>query len=256
MSSSGHPPVSSAARPGAAAGTGATAGKDARRRKSTRNEAKPARRRLSPSERRRIDRILEILAETYPDARCALNFNTPFELLVATILSAQCTDKRVNQVTARLFPRWNTPEAFASLRQEELEEAIRDCGLFRSKARNLIALSRQLLEEYDGQVPDRREDLERLPGVGRKTANVVLSNAFGQPAIAVDTHVFRVANRLKLADSRDVFETEQQLMDVIPREKWSAAHHQLIHHGRAICSARRPQCHACPLMALCPSATP
>lgn len=209
---------------------------------------------IPPEEQERVARILEVLAETYPDARCALNFSTPFELLVATVLSAQCTDKRVNEVTARIFPRWNTPEDFAALSQGELEEAIRDCGLFRSKARHLIALSQQLLEEHDGEVPAEREALERLPGVGRKTANVVLSNAFGQPAIAVDTHVFRVANRLGLAQSNNVMETERQLMERIPEHLWSQAHHWIIHHGRAICSARRPRCGICPLEGLCPSA--
>ena len=196
--------------------------------------------------------VLDILAHMYPDARCALNFSTPFELLVATVLSAQCTDKRVNEVTARLFPRWNTPEDFASLDENELAEAIRDCGLYRTKSRNLIALSRRLLEEHGGQVPADREALERLPGVGRKTANVVLSNAFGQPAIAVDTHVFRVANRLGLVRAKTPWEAEQQLMETIPKELWSQAHHWLIHHGRALCHARRPRCGECPLLALCP----
>lgn len=225
----------------------------ARRNASTKSNTK-GRRRLGAREKARIEAILDILAATYPDARCALHFTTPFELLIATVLSAQCTDKRVNEVTARIFPRWNKPEHYAGLAQEELEEAIRDCGLFRSKARHIIALSRQLLEEHDGEVPAEREALERLPGVGRKTANVVLSNAFGEPAIAVDTHVFRVANRLGLANSNNVLETERQLMEVIPRELWSPAHHWLIHHGRAICSARKPRCSACPLQQLCPAA--
>lgn len=220
----------------------------------SRKTAAPKRRRLTRKERERIDEVLRILAETYPDAKCALNFRTPFELLVATVLSAQCTDKRVNEVTARIFPRWNKPEHYASLSQHELEEAIRDCGLFRSKSRHLIQLSQQLLTDHDGEVPRRREELEKLPGVGRKTANVVLSNAFGEPAIAVDTHVFRVANRLGLARSNNVLETEKQLMEVIPRELWSPAHHWLIHHGRAICQARRPRCGECPLQELCPSA--
>lgn len=232
----------------------ASAEKRRTRRNTGRNAGTKSRRRQGAREKARIEAILRILAATYPDARCALHFSTPFELLVATVLSAQCTDKRVNEVTARIFPRWNRPEHYAGLAQEELEEAIRDCGLFRSKARHIIALSRQLLEEHDGQVPADREALERLPGVGRKTANVVLSNAFGEPAIAVDTHVFRVANRLGLANSDNVLETERQLMEVIPRELWSPAHHWLIHHGRAICSARKPRCSQCPLQQLCPAA--
>src|SRR5690606_9364202 len=178
MPSTGHTPTPAVPAIEGAGSLGETGTKGANRRKPARNGPRTGRRRLSAAERRRIQRVLEILAETYPDARCALNFTTPFELLVATVLSAQCTDKRVNQVTARLFPRWNTPEDFAGLQQSELEEAIRDCGLFRSKARHLIALSRQLLDEHDGVVPDTREALEALPGVGRKTANVVLSNAF------------------------------------------------------------------------------
>lgn len=237
---------------GSGGGQARTRAKQTAAKRST--AAKRRRRRISAKERQRIDEVLCILAETYPDAKCELNFRTPFELLVATVLSAQCTDKRVNEVTARLFPVWNKPEHFASLSQHELEEAIRDCGLFRSKARHLIGLSQQLLTEHDGEVPQEREKLEKLPGVGRKTANVVLSNAFGEPAIAVDTHVFRVANRLGLARSDKVLETEMQLMDVIPRELWSPAHHWLIHHGRRLCQARRPRCGECPLEELCPSA--
>ncbi|HEY8418326.1 MAG TPA: endonuclease III [Limnochordales bacterium] len=198
-----------------------------------------------------VPAILERLAEMYPDARCALHFTTPFELLVACILSAQCTDKRVNIVTARLFPRCNRPEHFAAMTPEELAEEIRDCGLYRSKARHIVELSQILLDRYDGQVPQSREELMQLPGVGRKTANVVLSNAFGRPAIAVDTHVFRVANRIGLASADDPFKTELQLMDAIPESLWSQAHHWLIHHGRNLCSARNPRCHACPIQPYC-----
>lgn len=202
-------------------------------------------------ERRR--RILDTLAEMYPDAKCELNFTTPFELLVATILSAQSTDKRVNMVTARLFPKYNTPEDFAALPYETLEAEIREIGLYRSKAKNIIEMSRRLLQEHDGQVPADREALEKLPGVGRKTANVVLSNAFGIPAIAVDTHVFRVANRLGLVHrAKTPLETERQLMRNIPKEQWSQAHHWLIHHGRRLCHARNPRCGECPLLSLCP----
>jgi len=206
---------------------------------------------MRTDERRR--KILEVLAKTYPDAKCELNFSTPFELLVATILSAQSTDKRVNMVTERLFAKYNTPEAFAVLPYETLEEEIKEIGLYRNKAKNIIEMSRRLLEEHDGQVPRDREVLEKLPGVGRKTANVVISNAFDIPAIAVDTHVFRVAGRLGLVrDARTPLETEKQLMRNIPREQWSKAHHWLIHHGRRVCHARNPRCGECPLLCLCP----
>ena len=163
-----------------------------------------------------VEAVLERLDETYPDADCALVHSNAFELLVATILSAQCTDERVNIVTARMFPKYNKPEHYAGLSYSEMEEMIRDCGLFRNKARAIVDASRMLLEEYDGQVPRTRDELMKLPGVGRKTANVVMSTAFGIPAIAVDTHVFRVANRIGLADAKDVSRTEQQLMEAIP----------------------------------------
>lgn len=206
---------------------------------------------MKTDERRR--RILEILAHMYPDAKCELNYTTPFELLVATILSAQSTDKRVNMVTERLFPKYNTPEAFAALPYETLEEEIKEIGLYRSKAKNIIEMSRLLLERYDGQVPADREALEQLPGVGRKTANVVISNAFDIPAIAVDTHVFRVANRLGLVyRAKTPLESERQLMKNVPKEQWTATHHRLIHHGRRLCHARNPNCGECPLLGLCP----
>ncbi len=197
------------------------------------------------------EKILHILEQTYPDAHCELNYKNPFELLIATILSAQSTDQRVNEVTADLFQKYPTPESFLTLSQEELAEEIRGIGLFRNKSKNILQTCRILVEQYNGQVPADREALESLPGVGRKTANVVLSNAFGIPAIAVDTHVFRVANRLGLADSEHVRETEEQLMRRIPKTKWSQAHHWLIWHGRRICHARNPQCHSCPLHAVC-----
>lgn len=198
-----------------------------------------------------VTEILERLAAAYPDARCALNYTTPFELLVACILSAQCTDKRVNIVTARLFPRCNQPEHFAAMTPDELAEEIKDCGLYRSKARHIVELSKILLERYDGRVPETRDELMQLPGVGRKTANVVISNAFQRPAIAVDTHVFRVANRIGLADAADPLKTELQLMEAIPERLWSQAHHWLIHHGRSLCSARSPRCHVCPIEPFC-----
>ncbi|MFM1655299.1 endonuclease III [Brevibacillus sp. B_LB10_24] len=198
-----------------------------------------------------VDKILDTLHNLYPDAHCELNYTTPFELLIATILSAQCTDKRVNEITEPLFAKYNQPEHFLHLSQEEMEELIKGLGLYKNKSKNILETCRILYEKYNGEVPQTHSELEALPGVGRKTANVVLSNAFGVPAIAVDTHVFRVANRLGLANSDNVDETERQLMKRIPREKWSDAHHWLIWHGRRLCSARNPQCGSCPLREDC-----
>ncbi len=198
-----------------------------------------------------VGRILDTLQQMYPDAHCELNYTTPFELLIATILSAQCTDKRVNEITGPLFQKYNKPEDYLHLTQEELEENIKGLGLYKNKSKNILETCRILYEIYNGEVPRTHAELEALPGVGRKTANVVLSNAFGVPAIAVDTHVFRVANRLGLADSDNVDETERQLMKRIPREKWSDAHHWLIWHGRRMCSARNPRCGECPLQDVC-----
>ena len=197
------------------------------------------------------NRILDQLEAAYPEAACALEHQSPYELLVATILSAQCTDARVNIVTKELFRDYNTPEAMLSLSQEELEEKIHSCGFYHHKARNLLAMSRELVEKYHSQVPEDFETLQTLPGVGRKTANVVRSVAFGEPAIAVDTHVFRVANRIGLAHAADELHTELQLMKAIPRDRWSRAHHLLIFHGRRTCSARGPKCEACPISKDC-----
>lgn len=196
---------------------------------------------------------LEILAAVYHDAKPALIFNSPFELLVAVILSAQCTDKRVNIVTARLFKKANTPEKIAAMGVEQLENEIRDCGLFRNKAKNIVAAARILMRDYQGEVPSDFELLQKLPGVGRKTANVVMSVGFNHPAIAVDTHVFRVANRLGLAKGKTPLEVEKGLMAAIPKKDWSNAHHWLIWHGRKICKAQRPLCELCPLGEVCPS---
>lgn len=196
---------------------------------------------------------LAILEETYRGAKPELVFSNAFELLIAVILSAQCTDKRVNVTTARLFQKAATPEAILEMGLAQLEEEVRDCGLFRNKAKNILAACRILCEKYGGQVPDSFADLESLPGVGRKTANVVMSVAFHHPAIAVDTHVFRISNRLKLATGTTPLEVEKELQRVIPREKWSDAHHWLIWHGRKICKARKPLCGTCPLADVCPS---
>ncbi|MHB1628436.1 MAG: endonuclease III [Bacilli bacterium] len=195
--------------------------------------------------------VLRTLEDLYPDARCALVHKNAFELLVATILSAQCTDKKVNEVTPRLFARYATAVQMAAAATQDVEQLICECGLFKTKAKNVVATSRIIVERHAGEVPRTMEELTALPGVGRKTANVVLSNAYGVPAIAVDTHVHRVANRLGLAASDDVLETERQLMRRIPRELWSQAHHWLIYHGRQVCIARSPRCEMCALAVHC-----
>ncbi|MGE4283892.1 MAG: endonuclease III [Clostridia bacterium] len=195
--------------------------------------------------------IYKILYDLYPDAHCELNHRNPFQLLVATILSAQTTDKQVNKVTEKLFEKYKIPEDFLKLTQEQLEQEIKKIGLYRSKAKNILQMCRTLIIEHDGQVPDNREDLMKLAGVGRKTANVVLSNAFNVPAFAVDTHVFRVSNRIGLVEEDDVLKTELALEKTIPKEHWIQMHHLLIFHGRRTCSARNPKCHLCPLIEHC-----
>lgn len=197
------------------------------------------------------DPRLSILEKMYGERTTALRFRSDFQLLVATILSAQSTDDQVNKITAPLFADYPDAAALAALSVEELEEKIKRVGLFRNKARNISAAARMVLEEFGGKVPRNREELMKLPGVGRKTANVVMSVAFGIPAIAVDTHVFRVANRLGLAQARNERETEEQLMSRIPQEKWSQAHHWLIWHGRQLCRAQSPRCTECPLSGHC-----
>lgn len=199
----------------------------------------------------KVDGILDILGELYPDAACALEHRNAFELLIATILSAQCTDVRVNQITKGLFAAAATPQEMLALGEARVRELIHGCGLHNNKAANIIAACRQLVEHHNGEVPGNREELEALPGVGRKTANVVLSNAFGIPAIAVDTHVFRVANRIGLSKGANPQKTEEQLMEIIAQDRWTHAHHLLIFHGRNLCKARRPQCEECPLVPDC-----
>lgn len=198
---------------------------------------------------------LRRLSEVYKNDGTMLHFTSPFTLLVAVILSAQCTDKRVNVITNRIFPRLDTPAKMVSLTQSQLETEIHDCGLYKAKAKNLLGMCRMLLSDYDGEVPEDFDELVKLPGVGRKTANVVRSVAFGYPAIAVDTHVFRVANRLKLAAGTTPLEVEKGLQKAIPKEDWSAAHHWLIWHGRRVCHARKPDCETCFLQNVCPSCT-
>ncbi len=198
-----------------------------------------------------INKILDILEETYPNAECELNYTTPFELLIATILSAQCTDVRVNKVTEKLFKKYNTPEDFVNLSVEEIGQKIRSCGIYKSKSQKIKQTSKNLCDMYGGEVPSTLEELTKLPGVGRKTANVVLSNAFNQDAIAVDTHVFRVANRIGIVNSPTPEKTEFALMEVIPKKRWSHSHHLLIFHGRRQCKARNPECETCTIKEYC-----
>ncbi|HLA77485.1 MAG TPA: endonuclease III [Vicinamibacteria bacterium] len=205
-----------------------------------------------PALRDKTARILDLLEDAHPEATCALSPRDPFQLLVATILSAQCTDQRVNQVTPALFSRYPTSAAMAQAPLPELEELIRSTGFFRAKARSIQGCSRGLLEQHQGKVPTTLEELVKLPGIGRKTANVVLSHAFGlAEGIAVDTHVLRVSNRLGLARGDDAVEVERQLMAIVPRERWARTTDLLIFHGRKICDARRPVCGSCVLFSLC-----
>jgi len=195
--------------------------------------------------------LLAALDGAYHGMGCALNFGTPFQLLIATMLSAQTTDVQVNKVTPALFARCQDAEAMASMNLAELEEMIRSIGFYHTKAQHVLDASRMLCEKFGGQVPRTMEELTSLPGVGRKTANVVLSNAMGVQAIAVDTHVFRVSNRMGLASARDVLTCEKQLMEAIPQEQWSQAHHWLIWHGRKVCDAKKPACGRCPVAEYC-----
>ena len=199
------------------------------------------------------EEVLRLLEKMYPEAKAELVFSNPYEMLVATMLSAQCTDRQVNKVTPAVFARYPDPTSMASANEEDLYPMVKSCG-FRSKAGNIIAACRIIRDEYGGSVPETMEALTGLPGVGRKTANVVLYNAFGIPAFAVDTHVFRVSNRLGLCKADNVEETERQMTRLIPREKWGNAHHWLIWHGRRICKAQRPLCAECGLKDLCKSA--
>lgn len=198
-----------------------------------------------------IENVLKVLNDVYSDAECALNFRTPYELLVATILSAQCTDVRVNMVTEKLFKEYNTPLKMVELTEVELQEKIKTCGFYRNKAKNILETSRKLLFEFNSEVPSNMDDLTKLPGVGRKTANVVMSNAYNIPAIAVDTHVFRVSKRIGLAKGDTPLKVEEELMEVVPKKMWSKAHHFIIWHGRKICKARKPECNICPISNFC-----
>jgi endonuclease-3 len=204
----------------------------------------------------RAERVFDLLYEEYPDARCALDHQNAFQLIVATILSAQCTDARVNAVTPALFRRFPDADALAEASTEELEAMIRSTGFFRSKAKSLIGMARVVIDQHDGEIPRVLADLVRLPGVGRKTANVVLGNAFGiDEGVVVDTHVGRLARRLRFTGELDPEKVERDLMHLFPRDRWTLLSHLLIFHGRAICVARRPRCEICPVASLCPSAS-
>jgi endonuclease-3 len=203
----------------------------------------------------RVAEIVRRLQREYPDARCSLDFRNPYELLVATILSAQCTDERVNMVTPALFRRYPTAHDLAGARTEELEELIRSTGFFRNKARSLLGMSNAVVDRHQGRIPDDMEDLVDLPGVGRKTANVVLGNAFGKAdGVVVDTHVTRLSHRLGLTRQHDAVRIEDELMQIVAREDWIDIAHLFIHHGRAVCRAQKPRCPECVLADLCPSA--
>lgn len=198
------------------------------------------------------NKMLALLAAAYPDARPALHYKNAFELLVAVLLSAQCTDERVNIVTAELFAKAPTPAAMVELGEDAIREIIKSCGLYKNKAKNIAALSGILVERFGGEVPSDRASLESLPGIGRKSANVVMSVAFGIPALAVDTHVFRVSRRMGFSAGNDVRKVEDDLLALIPEKDWAAAHHWLIFHGRRCCKAQRPLCDGCPVGELCP----
>lgn len=203
---------------------------------------------------RRARRINRLLADTYPDAHCELDFADPLQLLVATVLSAQCTDKRVNLVTPALFARYANASAYASAERSELEQLIASTGFFRTKANSIIGIGQALCDRFGGEVPPRLSDLVTLPGVGRKTANVVLGNAFGIPGITVDTHVGRLSRRMGFTTNEDPDRVEADLGSLFPRAEWTMLSHRLIWHGRRCCLARKPDCRNCPIVRLCPSA--
>jgi len=202
----------------------------------------------------RVRQILPILKKTYPDAGSALDYTNPLELLIATILSAQCTDARVNMVSKDLFKKYRSAEDWAGADLKEIEQDIKSCGFYHNKAVSIQGASRKILDEYNGKVPRTMDELVTLPGVGRKTANCVLGNAYGQPAIMCDTHVIRLSRRLRLSPNSDPVKLEFDLADIVPKEDWTLFCHLLITHGRAICKARKPDCPVCPIAKHCPAA--
>lgn len=199
----------------------------------------------------KVNEILKILEEMHPEAGCALNYSNLYNLIIAVVLSAQTTDISVNNITPELFNRYPTVYDLANARQEEVQNIIHSIGLYKNKSKNIINLSKEIVEKFNGNVPDNMEELISLPGVGRKTANVVLSEGFGEQRIAVDTHVFRVSNRIGLISEKDPLSTEKALMKVIPNDKWTRMHHLLIFHGRKICDARNPKCNVCKINKIC-----
>ncbi len=201
--------------------------------------------------KKKITEAVRLLEDMYPAADCELQFGSVFQLLVAVVLSAQTTDKSVNQVTEVLFEKYPDADSISSLTEEELQQMIKRIGMYRQKAKNVLNLARIIKAEYQGEVPGDYDKLIKLPGVGRKTANVVLANGFGEQRIAVDTHVFRVSNRIGFVEQPDVLKTELALMEVLPENKWTHMHHALIWHGRRVCDARRPQCEDCRLNGIC-----
>ncbi len=205
-----------------------------------------------PAAKQRIARLCKGLAKLYPDAHCALHYENPLQLLIATILSAQCTDVRVNMVTPALFARYPDAQAFADADIHELEKAIQSTGFFRNKAKSIQACCKIIVEKYGGKVPGTMEELVPLPGIGRKTANVILGNAFGVPGITVDTHVRRLANRMGLTENQDPEKIERDLMEIIPKKDWTMFSHRMIFHGRQVCEARKPDCEHCGVAKDCP----
>jgi endonuclease-3 len=221
--------------------------------KSAKKEAR-AKPKMSYVAPERLQKVFSALDQLFPQAQCALRHKNAFQLLVATILSAQCTDERVNKVTPGLFQKYSTPQDFAALAPPVLEEEIRSTGFFRNKAKNIIGMAKKLVTDFGGQVPRTMEEMLTLPGVARKTANVVLGTAYGIPTgVVVDTHVFRIAGRLKLSSQQTPEKVEQDLMKLVPRERWISFGHQMIWFGRKICQARKPQCAECPLESICDS---
>jgi endonuclease-3 len=207
-----------------------------------------------PTKRKRVRAIFRRLHRAYPESRCALHFKTPWELLVSTVLSAQCTDKLVNQVTPALFRKYPSVRAFASANSHEVEKAVHSSGFYKNKTKNILGAAKEVLERFGGKIPARMEDLVMIPGVGRKTANVILGNAFGIPGIAVDTHMIRINRLLGLTHHTDPVKIEFDLMELVPKKDWTIYSHLIIHHGRARCFARRPDCGHCEIQDLCPSA--
>lgn len=203
--------------------------------------------------KKRAAEVISLLKEEYPEVKCALIYSQPHELLIATRLSAQCTDKRVNMVTPALFQRFKSIDEFAAAEVSEVEEYIRTCGLFKTKAKDIVEMCIMLRDVYSGKVPDSIEELTKLPGVGRKTANLIVGDLYGKPALVCDTHVIRLTNRLGLAASTDAGVVERQLREIVPSEEGLLLCHRLVHHGRAVCDARAPKCEACVLRNVCPS---